>query len=420
MAYFYRLTFFILSFVSLNAFADCVLPPLPENNVYNTFAWAGPAVWRAPYLERSYTVTHYLGTVHTQGYAVMCSAPPPPESDANACDQFKGKQDETTVPGKNPLSRNACITEVGKGQPGGSASGANCSGKFSPQVIAQNKNTGKWETWGVVTYSGESCTPTPSTPPTPDNPTPVPPDNPTPTPCKGQSGTVNNVPVCIPFGPDATKVQNTDKTSTSTTTTPNPSDPNAPPSTSETTTTKSTNTQCDGSKCTTTTTTSTSSPTGPPTTKTETSEQDKKSFCDENPNLSICKETSFNGNCNALPTCEGDAIQCAMAADQIARNCKMFDDHSTSEEALFNSEKNKEGSVTGDLPGNEAVSIGPGNFDTTDAIGSGAGCVTDKVVTIVGQSVTVPFSRVCEYLAMFGNALMLFSFVLAGRIVGRG
>ena len=98
----------------------------------------------------------------------------------------------------------------------------------------------------------------------------------------------------------------------------------------------------------------------------------------------------------------------------------MFDDHSTSEEALFNAEKNKEGSVTANLPGNENISIGPGNFDTSDAIGGGAGCIGDKVITVAGQTVTVPLSRVCEYLAMLGNALMLFSFVLAGRIVGRG
>jgi hypothetical protein len=402
MAYLYSLTLALLFFAH-SAHAACVapvpVPPAPDYywQLLRTEIKNGQTIYVFQLFQRrSDGLPPYAGTV--QEYAAVCTPDGP-------CTKFKGGKDWMTISGKSPLVSKACATDVG------GSGGPSCGGSFSPGIIAKNRNTGLFETSGEITYSGDVCTPTPSGPNDPSS---------TPSPCKGIPGTVNNMPVCLPYPPDITKVSNSDKTNTTTTSTPNPSDPNAPPSTSETTTTKTTNTQCEGSKCTTTTTTTTTPPNSPPITKTEVEEQDKKSFCDENPNLSICVTSSFSGSCGGPPSCEGDAIQCAIAADQIARHCKMFDDHSTSEEALFNAEKNKGGSVTANLPGNENISIGPGNFDTSDAIGGGAGCIGDKVITVAGQTVTVPLSRVCEYLAILGNALMLFSFVLAGRIVGRG
>src|SRR5690606_10865770 len=90
-----------------------------------------------------------------------------------------------------------------------------------------------------------------------------------------------------------------------------------------------------------------------------------KGFCEENPNSPQCKESSFGGSCQANFACDGDAIQCAIAKEQHIRACKLFDDPSP-ESLLYEANKGKEGNQTGDLPGNETVSIA-GRIDMSNA-----------------------------------------------------
>lgn len=140
-------------------------------------------------------------------------------------------------------------------------------------------------------------------------------------------------------------------------------------------------------------------------------------FCKDNPDSIICKQSSFSGSCEASFTCDGDAIQCAIAREQHVRNCKLFDTPSD-ESALYATEKNKEGSQTESLPGNSTVDL-TANINQTDALGGGA-CVGDKTVSVMGQSITLPFSVLCPYLDMLGNILVAVSLLLAVRIVMRG
>jgi hypothetical protein len=107
-----------------------------------------------------------------------------------------------------------------------------------------------------------------------------------------------------------------------------------------------------------------------------------------------------------------------VARDQHVRNCTLFEGVSP-ESTLYGTEKNKSGNQTTALPGNDSVSIGPSTFDTSDALGGGS-CIGDKTITVAGQSVVIPFSNVCEYLALLGNVLLAVSFLLAARIVTRG
>ncbi len=146
-------------------------------------------------------------------------------------------------------------------------------------------------------------------------------------------------------------------------------------------------------------------------------DKDSDPFCKKNPELDICKKGSFSGSCESGFTCEGDAVMCAVARDQHIRNCKLFD---TPNEAskLFDTEKNKTGSQTGNLPGNESVNI-TGQLDTSNALGGGA-CVPDRTIEVAGASVILEFSRVCPYLEIFGNILVACAMVLAIRIVFRG
>lgn len=244
-----------------------------------------------------------------------------------------------------------------------------------------------------VKYDGSTCTP-------PANSNTSAPD-----PCKGSSGTVNGVTVCIPLGSDPSVTVESKSGSTT-------SGTSGGASTGSSSTDKATS--CTGATCTTTTTTTTTSASGAVTTSAQTKTEPKDDFCVQNPQSLICKQSAWSGSCAGAFTCSGDAVQCALSKEVHTRNCSLFDKQ-TLEGALFDAQKDKTGSqVT-----NEDKTIGASSFDTTDALGGGS-CITDKQITVMGWTGSLPFSVVCPHLAVLGNILLLVSFLLAGRIVARG
>lgn len=254
------------------------------------------------------------------------------------------------------------------------------------------------KSWTIeVQYTGGTCTP------------PTSGQTGTETTCKGTVGTVNGITVCSPPSD-----RNTVQAITSTTATNPVAAASAPGAAGSTT--SSSDTTCTGAKCTTTTTTSTTtSAGGTPVVTVTTKEVPKDDFCTANPRSVMCVTSSFGGGCTAGFVCEGDAVQCATAREIHTRNCRMFDQDSP-ESLLYGTEKNKAGSQVA----NENVAISSANFDTSDAIGGPGACITDKVVTVMGSPITIPFSGVCVHLAMLGNVLLTVSFLLAGRIFMRG
>ena len=136
----------------------------------------------------------------------------------------------------------------------------------------------------------------------------------------------------------------------------------------------------------------------------------------------MCKDAEdgkFSGACQGGFSCTGDAIQCAIAKEQHQRDCQFWESESD-ERALYSQEKGKTGNVTADNPNNSTFSIGPGSFNTNDAIGSGSGCIQNRTVSVMGWSGLLPFASICPYLSMLGNVLLTVSFLLAARIVTRG
>lgn len=132
--------------------------------------------------------------------------------------------------------------------------------------------------------------------------------------------------------------------------------------------------------------------------------------------------SSFGGNCAAGFACTGgDAIQCAIAKEQYVRNCKLFDDKSSPEaQRYLTAVTAPPSNATDGLPGNETVNLGPSRFDQTDSLGVGGSGMSDLTVVVMGSSISLPFSRINPYLAMFGNVLVAVSLILAARIVARG
>lgn len=280
---------------------------------------------------------------------------------------------------------------------------------------------GTWEYHGTATFTGGVCTPGPwesagSDGPPVDEETPTP-GSEDPKPCEGQPGTVNGVQVCLPY--DSTKgADGTSKTN------------NPDGSSSETTST----TECKGSKCTTTTTTTNRDSNGNSTgTSTKTDTTTKDVYCQKNPAAGVCKgngttgggsgkgdgqegdDSEWGGSCDAGWTCEGDAIQCAIAKRQHEDSCEMKKE--TPESRLYGQSKDKTGKVTGDLEGNETHNFS-GTLNTSARF-SASSCIQDLTVVVANKTVTLPFSKICPHLANIGYVLLMVAGVIAVVIVMR-
>lgn len=297
-----------------------------------------------------------------------------------------------------------------------------------PTFAGRDPVSGKWFANGPLTSTGVACTGTgtgglpPGEDPTNPNPgDPPPPEEPPKSCSKGRCpGTVNGVTVCVPCSDTSSSSSGSSSPGgtipgNGADGTGGPGQPGGPPGSSST----STSTTCKDGKCTTTKTTNTTGEDGQSVdTQTETEEETKEDFCTENPKSPHCLEGSFGGSCDGGFTCEGDAVQCAIAQQQHLRMCKLFDDHSSAEAQLYESLKGKVGNQTVDLEGNATFDFGPTSIDTSSTIG--ASCIQDMNVTVMGSSITIKLSSVCQYLEMLGNVLMALSFLLGARIVIRG
>ena len=216
--------------------------------------------------------------------------------------------------------------------------------------------------------------------------------------CKnGDKGTVNGVEVCVPRDPnkptetkDGTKTTKTDPDGTKT----------------ETETKKET--KCDGDKCTTTTTTTTTvtAPDGTKTTTTDTEEkeQSKGGFCEENPKSKVCgdgQESNFQGTCDRGFTCEGDAIQCAMAKEQHTMNCKLLD--TKNPDSFFKAAADGTDDKGADKLRENAEKVNVSGLDSS-GLGFSRGCPADPSFEVAGKSFSIPFSKVCGPLSVLAHA----------------
>ena len=211
-----------------------------------------------------------------------------------------------------------------------------------------------------------------------------------------------------------------------------------------------TNVKCNGDQCTLTTEKTTTKTDGTTTTTTTTTGNvNRQGYCARNPESSVCgreedkdgankgarergggsgngdgegeeNSSKFGGACAAGFTCEGDAILCAIAKDQHKRACDLFDDKTSAEYLLYQSEKEKTGKVTDDLEGNRTVDVA-GIVSASDIFLGGAGsCPADPTITLHnGMTFVIPYSTLCPYLVTLGNILVIISSMSAVLILIR-
>lgn len=188
-------------------------------------------------------------------------------------------------------------------------------------------------------------------------------------------------------------------------------------STGTTSGTSTSTTTCQGSKCTTTTTTTSSNPDGSSGTGTSTKTQDKGDFCKENPKDTQCGNGgSFGGACGAF-TCDGDAVQCAIAKEQYQRNCRLFDDQTDLSQA-GNDIADGQTQPSGHPGSSPDVRAWNSSFDTTNAFGNS--CPSDFAFNALGHSVNVPISGACDVLRVMGYAALAFTYLAAAKLVFGG
>lgn len=134
----------------------------------------------------------------------------------------------------------------------------------------------------------------------------------------GVYGTYNGVGKCLT--PDKNNPLSTTKSSESSTTNSDGS---------KSSTKGSSTTTCDGTNCTTTDNKTTSTTDGNGVTKTSTTTSsgagsgsgDQKDFCADHPQSIICKNSSWSGDCDQPPSCDGDAVACATAKAVWEHRC---------------------------------------------------------------------------------------------------
>lgn len=217
-------------------------------------------------------------------------------------------------------------------------------------------------------------------------------------------GTVNGVTVCLPQGTAGSKPL-TIKSSKDTV---------SSNSDNTTTSTKSTTQNADGTVTTQTTTNVTNNSTGVTTSTTgDKKTEPKTTFCEDNPNSTICKTSSFGGSCAAF-TCDGDAIQCAIAKEQHNRNCTLFD-KPTSESDLGKEIQMNDGNNPAKESNREVIQL---SNSLNEGNNIGGGSFQDLHIQLPGGGFDLPFSKLNFLMNLLGGFLLAGAYLNAARIVG--
>jgi len=247
-----------------------------------------------------------------------------------------------------------------------------------------------------------------SEPPAPEPEPPPSEPEPEPEPCKTgfQTVSVNGISSCVKSPPPIDNVDQAQQTTTN-------------PDGTTTTTNKTTTTKVndDGTVTKTTETQTTTKDQAGNTISSGTSsqsvEQGLEGFCEDNPTSSICGEQPglFDGDCQGEIKCEGDALQCAIAASTFKTQCALSvtDDVKDAFQDMINYDG------TGPGEGLDRLEINVNELQVSMS-GGGAG-LADQSFSIMGKTIVLPFSQLNSILAFIGYAVMVIAWLQAYKII---
>lgn len=280
---------------------------------------------------------------------------------------------------------------------------------------------------GRYVQTGETCNAS-SGDITPPTITPLNPDSPEKK-CIAQGrtfGTVNGQVVCVERGTVGATAVPILPSAPNTKTTTNPDG-------SKSTTTITNTINNNGTVTTKTTITNINADGTPGTTNTTTSTQDQAGFCEQNPNLTICKERAASGGitCDNPPVCTGDAIDCLTQKQVYEHRCreeKLTEAITeTDEAAAYEASKqtalptdaeaeaalNKDGALDIDLGEKLQTELSNNKFNY------GSGSCPQPIPVIVpalGINKIIPLDVFCQYARLIKFFIMFFAMMAALKI----
>lgn len=190
---------------------------------------------------------------------------------------------------------------------------------------------------------------------------------------------------------------------------------------SKTTVTTVTITKPDGSKQTDQQKETTKAPNGTAGKDDSKQDDEKYDLCKQNPNLTICQNSTVAGKCGEI-SCTGDAIQCATLRAAAAMQCKQTEEaQALSDSAsaklgqsILNGADPMKSQIDDWMKGSEVDFSSP-NIDQSSFLPSS--CLSVRSFQAMGQTISVDFSRLCEYIAPLRFVMLAIAFILAYRIV---
>jgi hypothetical protein len=141
-------------------------------------------------------------------------------------------------------------------------------------------------------------------------------------------------------------------------------------------------------------------------------------FCKSNPTSIVCKNSTFGGSCGAF-SCDGDAVQCAIAKEEYKRNCTLYDTPTPLSDL-------GDGVSSGNDPQASSLSslVAGSSMDVksafTAAQGSrwlGSGDLPNVSFNALGHTYSFDLSAYSAYLRVMGNILVAVALVVALRVV---
>lgn len=335
--------------------------------------------------------------------ANQCAVKPPTCSIA-AGTAVSGGQFQATTSAQLPAGMNFCVQ------------GSSCEVSASERTGYRDVTTGKWKYifWGPLKTSGGACAGAT------DEGGQTQPDQPIKCSAGMCTGTVNGVDICV-------KCVQTDISTAGKTTTTNPDGSKTEVGTTTTTTVNNNNV----TTTTVTTTTTTPAGGGTPTTQTKTdaNTESKDSFCSKNPNDPVCKQSlgmaSGGDDCNAPPSCSGDAVQCMMVQQQWRSRCDMQKtDDATTYGVQLTTGQDPQASTLPTPSGATEVNM-KDKYATVDNMGVVAKCIPDVDISLPGMvwiaptHITISTAPLCDMGKLFGalniiGTLALCAYMLKG------
>ena len=124
---------------------------------------------------------------------------------------------------------------------------------------------------------------------------------------------------------------------------------------------------------------------------------------------------TFAGACGIAPVCEGDAVQCAIAAAVFETQCALaYEQQALNEQ--WTAIETYDGTEEGGALEKKDISEGLSELLDTPKQGPGGG-LTDKAYTVFGKTVVLPFSLINQYLNVFYWAMQTIAWLVAVKIL---